>query len=157
MKKIPCTKEEHQELEQELSTLKNIERPNIIKAIASARALGDLSENAEYHSAREKQSFIEGRIQKLISVLSSCEIIDPTLIKSNQIQFGATVTLVNIDTKEQKVYKILGEYGANPKKGSISYNSPLAKALMGKKAKEIIDFTTGKGEQALEIVDIKYQ
>lgn len=156
MKKIPCTQEEFNYLQEDLSNLTNFERPNIIKAISSARALGDLSENAEYHSAREKQSFIEGRIKELTSIISACEIIDPKSINSNQVQFGATVTLLNLGTKEKRVYKILGEYGANPKNGSISYNSPLAKEIIGKKVNDIVDFVTGRGEQSFEILDIKY-
>lgn len=157
MRKIPCLKEELEVLEKELFHLTTVERPDIIKAIAAARALGDLSENAEYISAREKQSFIEGRIQELTSTISACEVVSLDKLASDQVQFGATVTLLNLDTNDQKSYKIVNEFSANPQKGFISYLSPLARELLGKKQSDIIDFTSGRGEQSFEILKIVYQ
>lgn len=156
MKKIPCLQEELDQLNAELTRLTTIERPEVINAIATARALGDLSENAEYISAREKQSFIEGRIQELTSTISACEIIDIKNIKSEQVQFGATVTLLDIDRETEKKYKIVNEFSADPRKGLISYLSPLARELLGRKKKEIIDLSTDNGEQSYEILDIVY-
>ncbi|MGV3278596.1 transcription elongation factor GreA [Rickettsiales bacterium LUAb2] len=157
MNKIPCTKEELSLIEQERNRLVSTERPEIIKAISSARDLGDLSENAEYHAAREKQSFIEGRIQELNNFLASCEVIDPTAIVSDQVQFGATVTLVDLDNNQNKIYKIVGEYLSNPNNGLLSYNSPLSKELMGKKTGDIVDITNAKGVKSLEITKIEYK
>lgn len=156
LKKIPCLQEELISLQEELNTLTNTERPAIIQAIASARALGDLSENAEYISAREKQSFIEGRIKELTTIISACEVVTPASIHSTQVQFGATVTLKNLDNEDVKTYKIVNEFSADPLKGRISYKSPIARELMGKKQCDVIDVVTGRGEQSFEILSIEY-
>ena len=133
MEKIPMTRAGHTALETELKHLKSVERPAIIKAIAEAREHGDLSENAEYHSAKEKQSFIEGRIKELEGVISLADVIDPAKM-SGAIKFGATVTLVDEDTDEEKTYQIVGEYEANIEKGLLNIKSPIARALIGKDA-----------------------
>lgn len=124
-------------LENELKKLKSEERPAIIKAIAEAREHGDLSENAEYHSAKEKQSFIEGRIKELESVISMADVIDPTKL-SGAIKFGATVTLVDEDTDEEQTYQIVGEYEASIEKGLLNIKSPIARALIGKDRKSVV-------------------
>ena len=132
MDKFPLTKKGFLRLEQELKDLKGIERPNIIAAIAEARSHGDLSENAEYSAAKEKQSFIEGRIQELEAVVSRAQIIDPTEVKSNVIRFGATVSVVDVDSDVENSYQIVGDYEADINENKISLSSPLAKALIGK-------------------------
>ena len=131
-------------LEEERKKLKSTDRPNIIKAIAEARELGDLSENAEYHAAREQQGFIQGRIQELDDIISRAEVIDTSSIKSETIIFGATVHLLNLDSDEKQVYQIVGEHEADLEKKLISYTSPLGKALIGKKINDIIDIETSK-------------
>ena len=131
MDKFPLTKNGFIALEAELKNLKGVERPNIIAAIAEARSHGDLSENAEYSAAKEKQSFIEGRIQELEAVISRAQVIDPAQTKSDVIRFGATVVVVDEDTEEEKKYQIVGDYEADIEKNLISLSSPLAKDLIG--------------------------
>ena len=131
MEKFPLTKQGFVELEQELKNLKGVERPNIIAAIAEARSHGDLSENAEYSAAKEKQSFIEGRIQDLEAVLSRAQVIDVANTKSDVIRFGATVLVADEETDDEKSYQIVGDYEADIEKNKISLSSPLAKALRG--------------------------
>ena len=131
MEKIPLTRAGFEKIDAELKHLKTVERPTIIQAIAEARALGDLSENAEYHSAKEKQSFIEGRIKELEGVISLADIIDTSKL-SGSIKFGATVELVDEDTDEEKTYLIVGEYEADIENGKLNIKSPLARALIGK-------------------------
>ena len=140
MDKFPLTKNGFIALEAELKNLKGVERPNIIAAIAEARSHGDLSENAEYSAAKEKQSFIEGRIQELEAVISRAQVIDPAQTKSDVIRFGATVVVVDEDTEEEKKYQIVGDYEADIEKNLISLSSPLAKALIGKEAGDIAEF-----------------
>jgi len=142
-------------LDSELKTLKTIERPAIIKAIAEAREHGDLSENAEYHSAREKQSFIEGRIKELEGLISLSQIIDPKKL-SGAIKFGATVDLVDEDTEEEKTYQIVGEAEASIEKGLLNINSPLARALIGKEEGDSVEVKTPGGSKDYEIVKISY-
>ncbi len=142
-------------LDSELKTLKTIERPAIIKAIAEAREHGDLSENAEYHSAREKQSFIEGRIKELEGLISLSQIIDPKKL-SGAIKFGATVELVDEDTEEEKTYQIVGEAEASIEKGLLNINSPLARALIGKEEGDSVEVKTPGGSKDYEIVKISY-
>lgn len=132
MDKFPLTKVGFLALEEELKHLKGVDRPNIIAAIAEARSHGDLSENAEYSAAKEKQSFIEGRIQDLEAVLSRAQVIDVANTKADVIRFGATVQVVDEDTDEEKQYQIVGDYEADIEKNKISLSSPLAKALIGK-------------------------
>lgn len=155
MEKIPMTRAGHTALEKELKQLKTIERPAIIKAIAEARAHGDLSENAEYHSAKEKQSFIEGRVKELEGVISLAEVIDPAKL-SGSIKFGATVTLVDEDTDKERTYQIVGEYEANIEKGLLNIKSPIARALIGKEEGDSVEVRTPGGEKSYEVVKIVY-
>ncbi len=155
MEKIPMTKRGHGALETELKKLKSEERPAIIQAIAEARELGDLKENAEYHSAREKQGFIEGRIQELEGVLGLAEVIDPTRL-SGSIKFGATVTLVDEDTDEEKTWQIVGEHEANIENGLLNVKSPIARALIGKEEGDSVEVRTPGGEKAYEVLKIAY-
>ena len=147
MEKIPMTRAGHAALETELKTLKSEERPAIIQAIAEARELGDLKENAEYHSAREKQGFIEGRIKELEGVLSLVDVIDPTRL-SGSVKFGATVTLVDEDTDEEKTWQIVGEHEANIEKGLLNIKSPIARALIGKEEGDSVEVRTPGGEKS---------
>ena len=155
MEKIPMTKTGHVALEVELKQLKSVDRPAIIKAIAEAREHGDLSENAEYHSAREKQSFIEGRIKDLEGVLSLAEVIDPTGL-AGSIKFGATVTLIDEDTDEEKTWQIVGEHEANIEAGLLNVKSPIARALIGKEEGDSVEVRTPGGEKSYEVVSITY-
>lgn len=155
--KLPMTATGIKKLEQERSHLINVERPKIINAIATARELGDLSENAEYQSAREQQAFIEGRIKNLDYVLSIAEEIDISKLKeANTIIFGATVSLKDLESDELKTYQIVGEHEANIENMSISYTSPLGKALIGKTKGDIIDVTTPKSIKSWEVIDFSY-
>ena len=142
-------------LEVELKKLKSEERPAIIQAIAEARELGDLKENAEYHSAREKQGFIEGRIKEIEAVLGLAEVIDPTKL-SGAIKFGATVTLVDEDTDEEKTWQIVGEHEANIEKGLLNIKSPIARALIGKEEGDSVEVRTPGGEKGYEVLKIEY-
>jgi transcription elongation factor GreA len=155
MEKIPMTSAGHAALEAELKTLKSVERPAIIQAIAEARELGDLKENAEYHSAREKQGFIEGRIKELEGVLSLAEVINPTNL-SGSIKFGATVTLVDEDTDEEKTWQIVGEHEASVEKGLLNIKSPIARALIGKEEGDSVEVRTPGGEKSYEVLKIDY-
>lgn len=156
MEKIPMTRVGHSALEAELKQLKTVERPAIIEAIASARELGDLKENAEYHSAREKQGFIEGRIKELEAVIGLAEVIDPASL-SGAIKFGATVTLVDEDTDEEKTWQIVGEHEANVEKGLLNIKSPIARALIGKEEGDSVEVRTPGGEKSYEVLSISYQ
>jgi transcription elongation factor GreA len=153
MEKIPMTRAGHTALEVELKHLKSVERPAIIQAIAEAREHGDLSENAEYHSAREKQSFIEGRIKEIESIISLAEVIDPASL-SGTIKFGATVTVVDEDTDEEKTWQIVGEYEANIEKGLLNIKSPIARALIGKDEGDSVEVNTPGGQKSYEILSI---
>lgn len=155
MDKIPMTPAGYAALEAELKTLKSVERPAIIQAIAEAREHGDLSENAEYHSAREKQSFIEGRIKELEGVLGLAEVIDPAKL-SGPIKFGATVTLVDEDTDEEKTWKIVGEHEANIEKGLLNIRSPIARALIGKDEGDSVEVRTPGGDKSYEVLRVVY-
>lgn len=143
-------------LQAELKQLKSVERPAVIQAIAEARELGDLKENAEYHSAREKQGFIEGRIKELEGVLGLAEVIDPKTLKG-PIKFGATVTLVDEDTDEEKVWQIVGEHEANIEKGLLNIKSPIARALIGKEEGDSVEVRTPGGAKSYEILSIAYK
>lgn len=155
MEKLPMTRAGHAALEAELKMLKSSERPAVIQAIAEARELGDLKENAEYHSAREKQGFIEGRIKELEGVLSLVEVIDPTRL-SGPIKFGATVTLVDEDTDEEKTWQIVGEHEANIEKGLLNIKSPIARALIGKDEGDSVEVRTPGGDKSYEVLKIAY-
>ena len=149
------TKTGHSAVETELKHLKSIERPAIIKAIAEAREHGDLSENAEYHSAREKHSFIEGRIKDLESILSLAEVIDPASM-SGAIKFGATVTIVDEETDEEKTWQIVGEHEANIENNLLNIRSPIARALIGKEEGDSVEVSTPGGQKSYEVVSISY-
>ncbi len=150
------TRAGHAALEGELKTLKSVERPAIIRAIAEAREHGDLSENAEYHSAREKQSFIEGRIKEVEAILSLAEVIDPKAL-SGAIKFGATVTLVDEDTDKEITYQIVGEPEADIEAGLLNIKSPLARALIGKDEGDSVEVRTPGGERSYEILKIAFE
>ena len=155
MEKIPLTRAGFEKLEAELRHFKSVERPAIIQAIDEARAHGDLSENAEYHSAKEKQSFIEGRIKELEGVISLADVIDPTKL-SGTIKFGATVEIVDEDTDEEKTYQIVGEYEADIENGRLNVKSPLARALIGKDEGDSIEVRTPGGDRGYEILKVSY-
>jgi transcription elongation factor GreA len=155
MEKIPLTRAGFEKLEAELRHFKSVERPAIIQAIAEARAHGDLSENAEYHSAKEKQSFIEGRIKELEGVISLADVIDPTKL-SGTVKFGATVKIVDEDTDEEKTYQIVGEYEADIENGRLNVKSPLARALIGKDEGDSIEVRTPGGDRGYEILKVSY-
>lgn len=157
MVKFPITQKGYEKLEQEIKQLKYTDRPAIIEAIATAREFGDLSENAEYHAAREKQSFIEGRILDLEDKFSRADIIDVSKLSDDSVKFGATVELIDDDTEEQCVYHVVGEYEADIAKSRISTQSPLARALIGKKVGDIVDVSTPKGSKTYEITKISFQ
>ncbi len=157
MKRTPMTLRGAERLRTELKQLKSEARPNVIKAIAEARAHGDLSENAEYHAAREQQSFIEGRINDIENRLSNSEIIDVTrLTASGRVVFGATIELEDQDAGNKVVYQLVGDDEANIKEGLLSVNSPIARALIAKSEGDIVDVTTPGGTHSYEIVSVKY-
>ena len=155
MDKIPITRSGYAKLEAELKQLKSVERPEIIAAISEARAHGDLSENAEYHSAKEKQSFIEGRIKELEGVLGLADVIDPAKL-NGPIKFGATVELVDEDTDEEKTYQIVGEYEADIEAGRLNVKSPLARSLIGKEEGDSVEVRTPGGAKSYEILKVSY-
>ena len=155
MEKVPLTRTGAVRLEAEMTKLKSVERPTIIRAIAEARELGDLKENAEYHSAREKQGFIEGRIKELESILGRADIIDPASL-SGTVKFGATVTLVDEDTDEEKTYQVVGEPEADIESGKLNMRSPLARAMIGKEEGDSIEFRTPGGTRSYEILAVKF-
>jgi transcription elongation factor GreA len=145
-----------QRLEEELRHLKSVERPAIIRAIAEARSHGDLSENAEYHAARERQSFIEGRLMELEEIVSAAEVIDPATISSDQIKFGAHITLVDEETEKEASYQIVGVHEADIKAQRLSISSPLAKALIGKKVGDTISVPAPGGDRTYEVLEVRY-
>ena len=155
MEKVPLTRTGAVRLEAEMKKLKSVERPTIIRAIAEARELGDFKENAEYHSAREKQGFIEGRIKELESILGRADIIDPASL-SGTVKFGATVTLVDEDTDEEKTYQVVGEPEADIESGKLNMRSPLARAMIGKEEGDSIEFRTPGGTRSYEILAVKF-
>ena len=155
MEKIPMTRRGFDALDAELKQLKTVDRPAIIRDIAEAREHGDLSENAEYHAAREKQGFIEGRIKELEGVMSKAEVIDPSRL-SGAIKFGATVTLSDDDTGDEKTYQIVGETEADIENGLLNIRSPLARALIGKDDGDSVEVKTPGGTRTYEILSIRY-
>ena len=155
MEKIPMTPTGYSALDAELKHLRSVERPSVIKAIAEAREHGDVSENAEYHSAREKQSFIEGRIKELEGILGLAQVIDPKTL-SGPIKFGATVVLIDEDTEEEKTYQIVGESEADIEKGLLNIKSPLARALIGKDEGDSVEVKTPGGSKDYEITKVTY-
>ena len=157
MEKEPITLEGLHKLKKELENLKNIKRPKIVEAIAEARGHGDLKENAEYHAAKEEQSKIEGRIIEINDLIARANVIDVTkLEKKNKAIFGSTVHLIDLDNNKKKTYKIVGKDEADIKKNYIYFRSPIGKALIGKKEKEILTVTTPAGEKNFEITGVKY-
>jgi transcription elongation factor GreA len=155
--KIPITLAGFDQLQEEIKLLKTVERPAVIQAIAEAREHGDLSENAEYHAARERQSFIEGRISELEDKMSRVDVIDPAKMGGNVIKFGATVALVDEDTKKEHTYQIVGEYESNFEKGKLAFTAPLSRALIGKTIGDSVEVNTPKGAKAYEVVKVSYK
>ncbi len=157
MEKVPMTTGGYAALEAELKRLMSEERPRIIQAISDARTHGDLSENAEYHAAKEAQSLTEGRIAELEDKLSRAEVIDVSKLSGKTVKFGATVTLVDEDTEEKKVYRIVGDMEADVKEGRISISSPIARALIGKKKGDSVEVNAPGGARSYEILRIAYK
>ena len=157
MDKVPMTKQGHVALEAELKDLKTNRRPAVIEAIATARAHGDLSENAEYHAAREQQSFIEGRIQELEAVISKAQIIDVATMSGNTVKFGATVLVVDEDTDVEERFIIVGEYETDTEAGKISITAPVARALIGKSVGDSVEVRSPKGLRTYEILEVEFK
>ncbi|MDE1149627.1 MAG: transcription elongation factor GreA [Azospirillaceae bacterium] len=157
MEKIPMTAAGYNRLQEELKHLKVVERPAVIKAIAEAREHGDLSENAEYHAARERQSFIEGRVMELEDKVSRAEVIDVAKLTGNTVKFGATIRLADEDTDEESTYQIVGADESDIKNGFLSITSPLARALIGKHVGDNVEVTTPGGSKSYEIVEIAFR
>jgi transcription elongation factor GreA len=157
MEKVPMTAEGYAALDAELKRLKSIERPAVIAQISEARSHGDLSENAEYHAAKERQSFIEGRVAELEDKLARSQVIDTTRLSGGAVKFGATVTVVDEDTEEEAVYKIVGEDEADVRGGKVSVTSPIARALIGKEAGDIVEVTAPGGARSYEILKIEWR
>jgi transcription elongation factor GreA len=157
MNKVPMTVRGHEMLQEELKRLKSVDRPQVIQAIAEARAHGDLKENAEYHAAKEQQGFIEGRIKECEGKLSNLQVIDVTEVNANgKIVFGCTVELLDLATDTETVYRIVGEDEADIKQGLISFTSPIARALIGKNEGDEIEFSAPGGEKEYEVMSVKY-
>jgi transcription elongation factor GreA len=156
MEKVPMTRAGYDTLYAELKTMKDIERPAIIEAIAEARAHGDLSENAEYHSAKERQGLIEARIKELESLISRADVIDPSKMTGSTIRFGATVVLVDEETEEERTYQIVGEPEADIGNGRLNMRSPLARALIGKDEGDSIEVSTPGGARYYEVLSVRY-
>jgi transcription elongation factor GreA len=156
MEKIPMTASGFKSLEDELNQLKNVDRHEIIKAIAEARAHGDLSENAEYHAAKERQSFIEGRVIELEDQIGRAEVIDISKLSGTSVKFGATVTLVDEDTDEKRKYQIVGDVESDARKGRISLSSPIARALIGKSKGDTVEVTAPGGARSYEILKVEF-
>ena len=157
MDKVPMTFDGYDRLEVELKRLKTIERPEIIKAIATAREHGDLSENAEYHAAKERQAFIEGRVGELEEKIRLAEVIDPSQLSGKTVKFGAYVTLADEDTNEEKTYQIVGEHEADIKADFLSITSPLARALITKSVGDSVEVPAPKGAKAYEVINVKFK
>lgn len=157
MEQIPVTKLGFAKLEAELKNLKSVERPAVIQAIAEAREHGDLSENAEYHAAREQQSFIEGRIMELEAVVGRAQVIDPATLSGKTVKFGATVTVVDEDTDEEETYQIVGDYESDMATGKLSISAPVARAMIGKSEGDSVNVKTPKGMRHYEILKVEYK
>lgn len=157
MTKVPMTASGYNSLVEELKRLKTTDRPEVIRAIAEAREHGDLSENAEYHAARERQSFIEGRLAELEDKISRAEVIDVSKLSGATVKFGATVTLADEDTDEKTTYQIVGEDEADIKSQRLSITSPLARALIGKQKGESVEVTTPRGAKSYEIIKVAFK
>jgi transcription elongation factor GreA len=156
MEKVPMTAEGYQALDEELKRLKSVERPQVIAQIAEARSHGDLSENAEYHAAKDRQGWIEGRIAEIEDRLARAQVIDVSKLSGDQVKFGATVTVVDEDTEEEGRYQIVGEHEADVKAGRISLSSPLSRAMIGKEVGDVVEVNTPGGVKAYEILKIEW-
>ena len=157
MDQIPVTKNGFEKLSKELEHLKKVARPEVIEAIAAAREHGDLKENAEYHAAREQQSFVEGRIKELEAVTGRAQIIDPSTLNGDTVKFGATVTIVDEETDEETTYQIVGEYESDFENGKLSMTAPVARALIGKAEGDSVTVKTPKGPRNYEILSVEYK
>ncbi len=157
MEKVPMTAQGFEALETEIKHLKSVERPSVIRAISEARAHGDLSENAEYHSAKERQSFIEGRVLELEDKISRAQVIDVSKLSGKVVKFGATVTVVDEDTDQKAKYQIVGDLEADFAKGRISISSPLARALIGKTNGDRVEVNTPSGGRSYEITKVEFK
>ncbi len=157
MDKLPMTEEGFRTLEEELKKLKSVERPAVIKAISEARAHGDLSENAEYHAARERQSFIEGRVLELEDIIARAEVIDVSKLSGKVVKFGATVKLADEDTDEKMTYQIVGANEADLARGQISITSPIGRALIGKTVGDTFEVQTPSGAKSYEVVNVRFK
>ncbi|NQX79166.1 MAG: transcription elongation factor GreA [Hyphomicrobiaceae bacterium] len=156
MERVPITAEGYAAMEAELQRLKSEVRPRIIQAISEARAHGDLSENAEYHSAKEAQGMNEAKVAELEDKLGRADVVEPSMLSGNTVKFGATLTLVDEDTEDTVVYKIVGELEADVKAGKVSITSPIARALIGKQEGDSVEVTTPKGSRSYEILKIEW-
>lgn len=156
MDKVPMTLEGHEALDTELKHLKTVERPAVIQAIEEARAHGDLSENAEYHAAKERQAFIEGRVLEIEDKLSRAQVIDVAKLSGESIKFGATVKVVDEDTDKEAAYKIVGEDEADVSSGKVSITSPIARALIGKEVGDVVEVAAPGGAKSFEILDVNW-
>ncbi|MFZ4606099.1 MAG: transcription elongation factor GreA [Caulobacter sp.] len=156
MEKVPMTAGGYASLDEELKRLKTLERPSVIAAISEARAHGDLSENAEYHAAKERQGWIEGRIAEIEDKIARAQIIDVSRLSGTQVKFGATVTVIDEDTEDEGRYQIVGEHEADVKQGRISLSSPLSRAMIGKEVGEVVEVNTPGGVKAYEILKVEW-
>ncbi len=156
MERIPMTADGYKALEHEVNELKAVERPAIIKMIAEARAHGDLSENAEYHAAKERQAFIEGRVIELEDMLGRAEVIDVSKLSGSTVKFGATVTMVDEDTDQKRKYQIVGDHEADATKGRISISSPIARALIGKAKGDTVEVAAPGGARSYEVLKVEF-
>lgn len=156
MQKIPMTAEGHQALDAELRHLKSVERPQVIQAISEAREHGDLSENAEYHAAKDRQGWIEGRVQELEDKLARAQVIDTSKMSGDTVKFGATVTVVDEDTEKEASYKIVGEDEAEVKSGKISLSSPIARSLINKEVGDVVEVNAPGGMKTYEILKVEW-
>jgi transcription elongation factor GreA len=156
MEKVPMTAGGYQALDDELRRLKTIERPSVIAAIGEARAHGDLSENAEYHAAKERQGWIEGQIAEIEDRMARAQVIDVSKLSGSQVKFGASVSVIDEDTEEEARYQIVGEHEANVKDGKISIISPLARAMIGKEPGDVVEVPTPSGGKSYEITKVEW-
>ncbi len=156
MEKVPMTAAGYSRLQEELKHLKSVERPAVIRAIAEAREHGDLSENAEYQAARERQSFIEGRVMELEDRISRADVIDVQALSGDSVKFGATVKLADEDTDEEATYQIVGQDESDIKAGRLSITAPLARGLIGKSVGDVVEVTTPNGSKSYEVMDIQF-
>jgi transcription elongation factor GreA len=157
MEKVPMTAEGYRVLDDQLKQLKSVERPSVISAISEAREHGDLSENAEYHAAKERQGWIEGQIADIEDKISRAQVIDVTRLNGDQVMFGATVTVVDEDTEDESRYQIVGEHEADVKAGKISIASPIARAMISKSVGDVVEVNTPGGVKAYEILKVEWK